>query len=285
MKKAYQWKIILKIAFPIIVLLIAFFIKENWVNQITEFISINKWFLLIGMTTIILYISFVFPDIFRKYKQSLRRTWYFFFIFGIVLILKNSGFEEDQWRRYVLLGGMFIFVDLALFITPNIKKIGGTEIENIHEVESINDEMKKVIIQTKSRSKHFTSILDRIATEPFGTQSWNDMEEYRVSLEDFLYIYGEKCRENISVLCKTDTNQFVTELGITLGLELGEEELSKLDDENIVLIDNYTVLIPFTKLIHPVVIAIVSQNEPILQIDFNHIINLTIIHSWYKKYD
>ncbi len=281
--KDKEEKLLLKISILIITLLTAFIVLGNWSNRIIVLIHENVWLLVIGIAIIILYISWIFPEFFREYKQSLRRTWYFFFIFGIVIILKENGFEEEQWRKYVLLGGMFIFVDLALLITPNIKKIAGTEIENINDVEMINDEMKKVIIQTKNRSKLFTTILDRIATEPFGTQFWKDIDEYCNSLEDFLTIYGEKCRLNMAVLSKENMEDFILEIGVNLGIELGPEGLSKLNNENIVQIDNHIVLIPFTKLVHPVVIAIESQKEPILQIDFDNIINLAVIHSWYKN--
>ncbi|MET3699851.1 type II toxin-antitoxin system toxin SpoIISA [Bacillus oleivorans] len=273
------WKLIA----PIILILIFFLIKEIWGSEILLFFQENKWMLLFGFITIILYISWLFPFFFIKHKQNLRRTWYCLFILGIVLIINDNGFDETQWQRYALLAGMFIFVDLALFLTPNIKRIAGTEIESINEMENINEEMKKAIIQTKSRSKQFTSILDSIATSPFGSQEWNEIEEYRVSLEAFLYSYGEMCRQDITVLRKENDLEFLSELGTSIGIELIEEQFNQLNEECIVQINNYIVLIPLTKLLHPVVIVIESQKDPVLQIDFDNIVNLSVIHSWYKK--
>ena len=106
-------------------------------------------------------------------------------------MLNETGFDLNEWKRYTLLACMFIFVDLSLFLTPSIKKIGGAEMEQINEVESINDEMKKVIVQTQNRSLQFTDILDMLQISSFETQEWNEIESYQKSLEDFLYTYGE----------------------------------------------------------------------------------------------
>ncbi|MEH7121268.1 type II toxin-antitoxin system SpoIISA family toxin, partial [Neobacillus vireti] len=124
-------------------------------------------FILTGFSAVIVYISWGFKDFFANHKQNLRRTWYFFFIVGVVLLLNQTGLDAKDWQRYTLLAAMFIFVDLALFLTPSIKKIGGAEMEQINEVESVNEEMKKVIAQTQNRSLQFTYLLDMIKISSF----------------------------------------------------------------------------------------------------------------------
>ena len=54
---------------------------------------------------VILYISWAFKDFFKNHKQNLRRTWYFFFIVGVVLLLNDTGFNVKEWQRYTLLAG------------------------------------------------------------------------------------------------------------------------------------------------------------------------------------
>ncbi|WP_350019429.1 type II toxin-antitoxin system SpoIISA family toxin [Priestia flexa] len=274
---------ILKIVIPIVLLIILFIVKVAWGNLVLNFIQENKWFILIGFSTVILYISWSFKDFFRTHKQNLRRTWYFLFTIGVVLLLNQTGFNVKEWQRYTLLAGMFIFVDLTLFLTPSIKKIGGAEMEQINEVESVNEEMKKVIVQTQNRSLQFTDILDMMQISSFETQEWNEIEDYRASLEDFLYSYGETCRQEITVFKKDNENYFKQEVGTVLGVNLTEEQMQSINDKTVIHIDQHTTLVPYLEKVFPVVISIESEKEHVLDIDIDHIINLCLIHSWLEK--
>jgi hypothetical protein len=273
------WKIIAPIAMMIVIFVLNAFLGKH----IFIFAQSDKWYLLIGFAAVMLYCSWAFPDFFRHYKQNLRRTWYFLFLLGIVFMLTDKGFHTADWQTYTLYAGMFIFVDLALFLTPTISKIGGTELGVVSEVENVNEEMKQVIVKTKSKSHLFTTILDRVDKSAFSKQDWTDIDDYRNSLESFLSTYGEECRQEITVICKKDDDTFQQDLGISLGVEIQEEQLEMLNEEIIVQLDTQIVLIPFTQKIHPVVIAVVSCKEPVLQIDFDYLINLAIIHTWYVK--
>src|SRR6476660_5695740 len=165
---------------------------------------------------------------------------------------------------------MLIFVDLAMFITPSIKKIGGAEMEQINEVESVNEEMKKVIVQTQNRSLQFTDILDMMKISSFETQEWNEIESYQKSLEDFLYTYGETCRQNITVFKKDNDNYFKKEVGTILGVNLTKEQIESINDKTIVFINEQTVIIPYLDKVFPVVISVESEKEPVLDIDVDH---------------
>ncbi|CRK83211.1 type II toxin-antitoxin system SpoIISA family toxin [Neobacillus massiliamazoniensis] len=275
--------VILKMVIPIILVLVLITEKKMLGTSILTFTQENKWLILIGFSAVILYISWAFEAFFKKHKQNLRKTWYFFFIVGVVLFLDHTGFNVKEWERLTLLAAMFIFVDLALFLTPSIKKIGGAEMEQINEVESVNEEMKKVIIQTQNRSLQFTDILDMMQISSFETQEWNEIDSYRESLEDFLYSYGETCRQVITVFKKDNNNFFKQEVGTILGVNLTEEQMKSINDKTVVHINKQIALIPYLEKVFPVVISIESEKEHVLDIDIDHIINLSLIHSWLKK--
>ena len=281
--KWYLNKMFLKIVIPIILVIVLFIVMKLWGDSIFSFTQENKWIILTGFCAAIVYISWAFKDFFRKNQQNLRKTWYFFFIVGVVLLLTDTGFNVEEWKLYTLLAGMFIFVDLSLFLTPSIKKIGGAEMEQINEVESINEEMKKVIVQTQNRSLQFTDILDMMQISSFETQEWNEIESYQKSLEDFLYTYGETCRQNITIFKKDNDNYFKQEVGTVLGVNLTNEQIESINDKTIVFFNEQTVIIPYLDKVFPVVISIESEKEPVLDIDIDHIINLSLIHSWLAK--
>jgi uncharacterized membrane protein SirB2 len=282
-EKWYLNKMFLKTVVPIILVIALMIIKKMWGDIILTFTQENKWFILTGFCAVILYINWAYKEFYKKNQQNLRKTWYFFFIVGVVLLLNETGFDLNEWKRYTLLACMFIFVDLSLFLTPSIKKIGGAEMEQINEVESINDEMKKVIVQTQNRSLQFTDILDMMQISSFETQEWNEIESYQKSLEDFLYTYGETCRQNITVFKKDNDNHFKKEVGTVLGINLTKEQIHSITDKTIVFINEQTVIIPYLDKVFPVVISIESEKEPVLDIDIDHVINLSLIHSWLAK--
>ncbi|PET65299.1 sporulation protein SpoIISA [Bacillus sp. AFS001701] len=282
-KKIFATFLRKSIFIPIILILVLYLVNMMFGNDILKFFQQNKWFILSVFSGIILYTSWVFKKFFNIHKQNLRRTWYFFFIVGVVLLLNQRGFNVNEWQHFTLLAGMFIFVDLTLFLTPNIKKIGGTEMEQINEVESVNDEMKKIIVQTQNRSLQFTEILDMMKISSFETQEWNEIESYRKSLEDFLFTYGEICRQNITVFKKDNDINFKQEIGAVLGINITDEQLNSINEKMVIQINENTALIPYLEKIYPIVISIVSQKEPILDIDVDHVINLSLIHSWLKK--
>ncbi|HWL22394.1 MAG TPA: type II toxin-antitoxin system SpoIISA family toxin [Ureibacillus sp.] len=271
-----------KIILPVLLLICSILLTKIWGDPIYSSVQENKWLILLFVTFIILYTSWTFPSFFKTYNQNLRRTWYFFFILGIVLLLYQSGFDIGGWQRYTLLAGMFIFVDIALFLTPSIKKIGVAEMEPIIEVESINEEMQKVITQTQNRNLQFTSILDRINKASFKTQDWGNIESYRRSLEDFLYSYGETCRQDLTVFVKQDDSEFKQAVGSIIGVNITDEQMQLLNEKKIVQINKFTILVPYLKQSYPVIISIVSEIE-ILDIDIDHVINLSVIHSWMEK--
>ncbi|PFH88631.1 type II toxin-antitoxin system SpoIISA family toxin [Bacillus sp. AFS088145] len=271
-----------RILIPVILILLLFLLNMVFGEYIIKFFQQNKWIILTVFLAIILYTSWTFKKFFNNQKQNLRRTWYFFFILGVVLFLNQRGFNVNEWQHFTLLAGMFIFVDLALFLTPTIKKIGGTEMEQINEVENVNDVMKKIIVQTQNRSLQFTEILDMMKISSFETQEWNEIESYRKSLEDFLFTYGEICRHSITVFKKDKDVNFKQEIGAVLGINITEEQLTSINEKTVIQINEQIALIPYLEKIFPVVISIVSQKEPILDIDVDHVINLSLIHSWLK---
>ncbi|WP_156178042.1 type II toxin-antitoxin system SpoIISA family toxin [Bacillus sp. SA1-12] len=277
-----RFKVFIKIVVPIVIVAVLLFVMNQWNKAVLTFIIKHKWLMLIGFTAAILYCSWAFSEFFNKQRQNLRRTWYFLFLIGIVFMLSETGFDAQKWQGYTLLAGMFIFVDLALFLTPSIKKIAGAEMEQINEMENVNDEMKKVIVQTQNRSWQYTNILDRLDTSLFGTQQWFNIDEYRGSLEDFLSIYGETCRQSITVFKFDDQSFFKQEIGTVMGVDLTDKEIALLEEQKLLHIDRRTILIPYIERVFPVVISIFGEKD-ILDIDTDHIVNLSLIHSWLKK--
>ncbi|MGM7724643.1 type II toxin-antitoxin system SpoIISA family toxin [Metabacillus sp. Hm71] len=153
---------------------------------------------------------------------------------GIVVLFSESGFQTTNWQRYLYLAGIFIFVDLALFLTPTIKKFGGAEMETVQEIESINKQMQKEIKKIQSKSAVYTNILSRLQSDQLLKKEWTDIEEYRTDLEIFLNYYGEACMQEIIVFYDSVEETLPVQLRTVLGIELNKEQENMLENEQIV---------------------------------------------------
>lgn len=278
--RSWLWKI-----GSLVVILIIVYVFSN---PISVFVKNHKWELLLTYVGLMLFISWVFSNWFQYHIENLRRSWYFLFIIGIAMFLGEKGFEESQWAIFGMLVSMFIFVDLAIFLTPMISKIAGAEFvpKGVQHMERTNKNMKLAIEKTQSKSQVFTTFVSRVLPDQFGTTIWESSVEYRDSLELFMEPYAQECHQRIAVLNMPDINTFIRELGSSLGIQLNEEQKTAISNGEFLEISKQVNLIPFYKPnLYPVVIIVMTDKDVIHQIDVSNILNIAMIHSWYQAVD
>ncbi|HBI04034.1 MAG TPA: hypothetical protein DDY49_08410 [Paenibacillaceae bacterium] len=274
--RSWFWKIGSLVAILIIVYLFS--------DPISVFVKNHKWELLLTYVGLMLFISWVFSNWFQYHIENLRRSWYFLFIIGIAMFLGEKGFEESQWAIFGMLVSMFIFVDLAIFLTPMISKIAGAEFvpKGVQHMERTNKNMKLAIEKTQSKSQVFTTFVSRVLPDQFGTTIWESSVEYRDSLELFMEPYAQECHQRIAVLSIPDLDTFIRELGSSLGIQLNEEQKTTISNGEFLEISKQMNFIPFHKPnLYPVVIVVMTDKDVIHQIDVSNILNIAMIHSWY----
>lgn len=278
--RSWLWKI-----GGLIVILIMVYIFSD---PISIFVMNHKWALLLTYVGLMLFVSWVFSNWFQYHIENLRRSWYFLFIIGIAMFLGEKGFEESQWAIFGMLVSMFIFVDLAIFLTPMISKIAGAEFvpKGVQHMERTNKNMKLAIEKTQSKSQVFTTFVSRVLPDQFGTTIWESSVEYRDSLELFMEPYAQECHQRIAVLNMPDIDTFIRELGSSLGIQLNEEQKTAISRGEFLEISKQVNLIPFHKPnLYPVVIVVMTDKDVIHQIDVSNILNIAMIHSWYQAID
>ncbi|MFD1736184.1 type II toxin-antitoxin system SpoIISA family toxin [Bacillus salitolerans] len=258
------------------------FVRTGWGTSTLSFIQDNKYLMLLLITTLIVYLSWTEPVFFREYKQNLRRSWYFFFFVGMIILINETGFDTANWQRYLYLAGMFIFVDLALFLTPLIKKFGGAEVENVQDIDNVNTAIRKQIKLEYGKAEVFKDLLSRLPRERFLRKDWDNVSDYCIDLEESLSHYGEACMLEILVFPESEVKT-PTQFKTVLGVDVDEEMEKKIVNGDIVQVNNQLILIPFTQELYPVIIAVTSPRQPITNIDVSNIISLSVINSWRKK--
>jgi Toxin SpoIISA, type II toxin-antitoxin system len=269
---------------PIFLLLLIAIIRVYLYPQIVPFLMDHKWEVLLLFATIIVYISWMHGKWFRKHKQNLRRTWYTFYIVGVALLLKENGFMESGWQILVLLASMFIFVDITLFLTPMIKKIGGTELDKIEEVEDTSEELRKAILVTNYKIEQYTRIIESFNSHEFPRLSYMDPSQYIFDLQDFLNTkYGDSNFLRIRVNLILNQEDLLHRVGVQYAVQLDDEKLEQVKNQDVIyLTETAVTLIPFDKVI-PILIGIESKHESIHEIDVANIISLATVQSWMIK--
>lgn len=283
-QKNTRW--ILKIILPIVILILGFISASFWFQPSIDFINEHKWQLLLFYVATMIYISWMFYNWFQFHNENLRRSWYFLFIVGVALLLADKGFSDNQWSRFVLLVSMFIFVDLAIFLTPIISKIAGAEFsQKAQSILKTNKNMEVTIEKINSKSKTFTTFISRMNHELIGTMRWSTIEEYKESLQQCLKPYSDSCHQRIHLYSYFDNDSLKNELGNTSNIQLSIPELEELNQGNYIQKEE-KVMVPFSIFPeYPLVILVEAKTDVVHTIDIANILNIATIHSWYRLED
>lgn len=266
---------------PISLLLFIGLIRLFFYPELVLVLIKHKWDVLLIYIAIMVYISWMHGKWFIKHKQNLRRTWYTFFIIGIALLFRENGFIDSSWTRVGLLTSMFVFVDIALFLTPMIKKIGGAELDKIEEVQDTSEELRKAIEVTNIKMEYFTGIMEGFERKEFPSLEYSKADAYWQGLEKFLNErYGNSNFLSIYVYPVRTTDDLVHLVGVEHGIQLNEEQLEQLAAQEVLyLFDAEVTLLPFYKIL-PTVIGVKTKREIVQEIDVSNVISLAVVHSW-----
>ncbi|WP_026677121.1 type II toxin-antitoxin system SpoIISA family toxin [Fictibacillus gelatini] len=218
-------------------------------------------------------------EVFLKKKQLFRRIWYLFLIIAFICYFMVNGLDLKLWRDMLIIVSMFIFVDIAIFLTPSISKIWGAELI-LDEVVKTSKELEEKVTSTNAKIDLFSDILGRINTDDLKSISWKTEDDYIDDLQSFLQVYSNQCFQEVYVINYQNKVEVVQSTRI-LGFHLENAHLESLEETGIIQIDDQ-IAIMLIKIVYPVIIIAKAQQKSIQDVDFVNLINMATIHSWHK---
>lgn len=248
--------------------------------KVGSFIEKFKWIVPICFLVYSLYLSWFKTSVYEELTHNLRKTWYFLLIFAMGIHFNAVGFNAKDWQDYLLYVSIFVFVDLAIFQTPRISKIWGTELTAI---EKNNKDLTKTIEMGKARDANFSAVIRSMNPNYFKQVDMNTSAKYLNSLGSIMNLYANLCDYKIDVYQNNNPQVLMQQLTTQYGIKISQEQYDELNVEKGVLQPETNMVMVATSIVENIVIVVTSQKSIMLDNDISNVYDLAIIHSWLKK--
>lgn len=162
------------------------------------------YIVLIGVILVFLIASliyyFVNTDHYMDNLQAIRKSYYItvLLIIGVGLIIGDVKVIMD-WKSLSLIGIAMIFIDLAVFSTPDISKIGNAEFKGSPYVRNAIKKNKELIDASANKVQKFNEVIFKTAGyfEPLNQPT--NLDEYKNQMRKYLNLYADTFQSNVSI--------------------------------------------------------------------------------------
>lgn len=188
-----------------------------------------------------------------------RKCWYLIFVIGACYVVTNYPITEKNSLHFLYAFISAVLIDIAIFQTPLVKKIGPTE---LNEPVSALKESNELVISSVHKVKSLVSFVQNINIE----ENISDDTMYITRLTQLLQSYGLSNEINVTLQVFT-SQQEMRDLINGLSLENSTEAIGTVVSGNTFYTkDSKTVLAPIRVLEKEYIIQI-SSNTVITEID------------------
>ncbi|MBP0723679.1 type II toxin-antitoxin system SpoIISA family toxin [Bacillus sp. RG28] len=254
------------------------------------FIILNVLFLLIS---IILY--WWRNEKYIMYLRGIRKTYYFA---GLSVVLIGYGWgriNNTDWKLIGTMLGCIVFVDLAIFLTPNITKLFNAEFQNEQLLEESLRKMKKTVDHVTLKTIQFNSVIEYSDYHFREKEDPKNNEEYKKDLEEYLSMYNDVFQYDMKVHridsstveirdqhMQTILQSFQMWSNIEIPGKQYEENVNTLLQEKILVVEIDEYIIAYSEGVHnSFLIAIKSNGSPVNGVDAYYIISLCRTFEWW----
>lgn len=222
-------------------------------------------------------------DVFEDNKQKIRKTWYGLFAVSVgAFIVYKNGITNADWKVLLLYVSMFVFVDIAVILTPSISKIWGAELNN---VERTSQTLRSNIVMMKKKSEVFTDIIQNISPDLFKSEVWDTNDDYLDSLAEFLNAY--EIYNDFTIAVYSYENNDITnthqKIGAQFGIELDESQKESLKNQKSISINDQVAIISVNIIISTVIVIKTNKKVLLNEMDYMNVYNLSVIHSYFEE--
>lgn len=131
--------------------------------------------------------------------QSIRKTYYVLFIFAITIGIMREEIKLDDWQLLLQFGALFVFVDIAVFQTPDVLKIWNTEFQHSNYIRKTIRKNEEVLGYNLKKVKNFTQVISD--TNPYLSEVQNpeDWDAYQREMRKYLKRYTDTFQFHVSI--------------------------------------------------------------------------------------
>lgn len=218
--------------------------------------------------------------------------------------------DIKDWKTLVELTALFVFIDLAVFQTPDILKIWNAEFQHTHYVRNIIKANEETIGYNSKKVECFTEVIGK-TEQHFNTRNApTQWRQYKDELRTYLNLYADTFQFHVSIFefaITSDTEALTSSTAhafrraeLCYNQEITDDEwkdrlIQHLSDGKSIEFRNKTeessnkpgelkkkvFIVAYYGNSYNMLIGISSNFVDVNGIDASHILNLAQIYDWY----
>lgn len=131
--------------------------------------------------------------------QSIRKTYYVLFVFAVTVGILLEEIKIDDWQMILQLGALFVFIDIAVFQTPDVLKIWNTEFQHSNYIRKTIRKNEEVLGYNAQKVKNFTKVILESNNHFSNVENTNTWELYEKEIKSYLKRYADTFQFQVSV--------------------------------------------------------------------------------------
>ncbi|AZB42688.1 hypothetical protein CEF21_10510 [Bacillus sp. FJAT-42376] len=230
-------------------------------------------------------------SLYASLLPALRKWLYAMFLLFAAVCLFYRILSIQDWPLLLQLASAAIFIDLAIFQTPNIQRIGSAEFKHSEWIEQTIQQNERTLEYMRKKSTAFSLIIqeeeDLMPKESF----FQSFEEYSRFVTGYVEVYTDQFDFNVKVYALSGEDdyhfsqsilQILNRLETIFNLSIHDKQdvseqlkqarVHSFEEDSVAVIPIYGR--------YSYLLVLSARENPIMEIDTLHVINLVHLFEW-----
>ncbi|PGZ92202.1 type II toxin-antitoxin system SpoIISA family toxin [Bacillus sp. AFS029533] len=235
---------------------------------------------------------------FHNNLGRIRRTYYTLYLIVMAIGVITSNLDFKNWKLLTEISALVVFIDLAVFLCPNILKIWSAEFKYEDEVREALTESKQMILKSAKKAENFSKVIQETVVSFENKPLPQSSEEYVNQLSEYLKLYSDTFGIAITIFVfdspiseedkQNKIRSQITKMSIRHAINFSTNEEDKKNmiktfsyGETIILKEEKLISIPYFGNYYSMIVTLEAGDVAVDGIDASYISNLLYIFDWY----
>ncbi|PET65357.1 hypothetical protein CN514_12185 [Bacillus sp. AFS001701] len=235
---------------------------------------------------------------FHNNLGRIRRTYYTLYLIVMAIGVITSNLDFKNWKFLTEISALVVFIDLAVFLCPNILKIWSAEFKYEDEVREALTESKQMILISAKKAENFSKVIQETVVSFENKPLPQSTEEYVNQLSEYLKLYSDTFGIAITIFIfdspiseedkQNKIRSQITKMSIRHAINFSTIEEDKTNmiksfsyGETIILKEEKLISIPYFGNYYSMIVTLEAGDVAVDGIDASYISNLLYIFDWY----
>ena len=166
-----------------------------------DFFRVFVWAVFAGLLVYV-YLTWRYKEAVGRKIEAIRKTWYLIFILGALIYWTyDPASVFTEWRNYLITASLFVLIDMFVFLSMYISKVGDNELTAATKAVADN---AKLLTDNREKIKNMFSLLKKEGIPEY----YHTNSEYLAYLQILLQEYAAKEGMEVQVIAfKTEQDK------------------------------------------------------------------------------